>query len=187
MDDNKIIEMFWSRDTDAITAANKKYGGYCFSVANSILRCQEDSEECVNDALLSAWNAIPPQRPANLQMFLAKITRNLSFDRFKARTAQKRGGGEINLVLDELAECLAGEVDVASEYEYKELGGCICRFVDSLPARDSNVFLRRYFFNDSVAEISARFDLTENHVMVLLSRTRKKLRQYLQKDGLIDG
>ena len=186
MNDDKIIDMFWARDADAITAANQKYGGYCLSVANNILRCQEDAEECVNDALLSAWNAIPPQRPANLQMFLAKVTRNLSFDRFKARTAQKRGGGEIDLVLDELAECLAGEADVASEYEYRELGRCICRFVDSLPARDSRVFLRRYFFNDSVAEISARFGLTENHVMVLLSRTRKKLKLYLQKEGLID-
>ena len=103
MDDNTIVDLFWERDTDAITAARKKYGSYCFSIANNILHSKEDSEECVNDTWLNAWNAIPPQKPTNLQMFLAKITRNLSFDRFKARTAQKRGGGVIHLVLDELA------------------------------------------------------------------------------------
>lgn len=186
MDDSKIVRMFLERDADAITMASKKYGSYCFSISNNILHSREDAEECVNDALLSAWNAIPPQKPTNLQMFLAKITRNLSFDRFKARTAQKRGGGEIYLVLDELAECLASESDVANEYEYREFGRCIRQFVDSLPTRDSNVFLRRYFFNDSITEISVRCNLTENNVMVILSRTRKKLKHYLQKEGLID-
>ena len=186
MDDNTIVDLFWERDTDAITEARKKYGSYCFSIANNILHSKEDSEECVNDTWLNAWNAIPPQKPTNLQMFLAKITRNLSFDRFKARTAQKRGGGVIHLVLDELAECLACESDVASEYEYRELGRCIRQFVDSLPIRDSNVFLRRYFYNDSVTEISARYDLTENNVVVILSRTRKKLKHHLLKEGLIN-
>lgn len=107
-------------------------------------------------------------------------------DRFKAQTAQKRGGGEIPLVLHELEECLAGESDVASEYESRELGRCIRQFVDALPARDGNVFLRRYFFNDSVNEISIRCGLSANHVMVILSRTRKKLKRYLQKEGLIN-
>lgn len=186
MDDNQIVELFWKRDTDAITESSNKYGSYCFSIANNILHSKEDSEECVNDTWLKAWNTIPPQKPTKLQMFLAKITRNLSFDRFSARTAEKRGGGEIHLVLDELAECLASESDVASDYEYKELGKCIRQFVNTLPNRDRNVFLRRYFFTDSVAEISVRYSMTENYVMVILSRTRKKLKNHLQLEGLID-
>lgn len=186
MEDQRIVDLYWSRNAEAIHESSKKYGAYCFSIANNILHNNEDSEECVNDTWLKAWNAIPPQKPAKLQMFLAKITRNLSFDRFSARVAEKRGGGEIHMVLDELAECLAAESDVASEYESKELGQAIRQFVNALPDRDRNVFLRRYFFVESVADISAQFGLTKNNVMVILSRTRKKLKHHLYKKGLID-
>lgn len=186
MEDNRIIELYWNREADAIKETSNKYGAYCFSIANHILHSQEDAEECVNDTWLRAWNAMPPHKPKKLQMFLAKITRNLSFDCFHTRIAQKRGGGEIDLVLDELAECLASESDVAMEYEYKELGRFIRQFVNRLPVRERNIFLRRYFFTDPVADISARFGLSENNVMVILSRTRKKLKDYLQKEGLID-
>lgn len=186
MEDQRIIALFWERDADAIAQTSKKYGRYCFSIANNILHSDQDAEECVNDTWLHAWNAIPPQKPTRLQMFLAKITRNLAFDRFSARTAGKRGGGEMQLVLDELAECLADETDVASEYEYRELCRSVRQFTDALPRRDRNVFLRRYFFTDSVAQIAARYGLTENHVSVILSRTRKKLKLHLQKEGLVD-
>lgn len=180
MDDNRIVELYWNRDTDAIKESSKKYGSYCFSIANNILHSKEDSEECVNDTWLKAWNAIPPPKPTRLQMFLAKITRNLSFDYFSARSAEKRGGGEVHLVLDELSECLSSESDVTSEYECKELGQFIRQFANALPNRDRNVFLRRYFFTESVAEISARYGLSENNVMVILSRTRKKLKIHLK-------
>lgn len=183
MEDSKIVELYWQKNENAIKETNSKYGAYCFSIADNILHNKEDSEECVNDTWLNAWNAMPPQKPTKLQMFLAKITRNLSFNRFNARSAEKRGGGEIVLVLDELAECLAGESDVTSEYEAKELGQCIRRFVRSLPERDSNVFVRRYFFTEPVAEIAKKYGLTENNVMVILSRTRTKLKTYLIKEG----
>lgn len=186
MDDSCIVALYWNRDPDAIRESDRKYGAYCFSIAHRILHSNEDSEECVNETWLRAWNAIPPHRPQRLSLFLAKITRNLSFDCWNARSAQKRGSGEIHLVLDELAECLSSESDPAGEYEFKELGQFIRQFVTYLPERDRNIFLRRYFFTETAAEIAARFGLSENHVMVILSRTRKKLKLQLQKEGFMD-
>ena len=183
MEDSRIVELYWQKNADAIKETDSKYGAYCFAIADNILHNNEDSEECVNDTWLNAWNAMPPQKPTKLQMFLAKITRNLSFNRFNARSAEKRGGGELVLVLDELAECLAGESDVESEYEARELGRCIRMFVRALPERDGNVFVRRYFFTEPVAEIAKRYGLTDNNVMVILSRTRKKLKVHLIKEG----
>lgn len=183
MEDRQIVELYRQRNTDAIKETDSKYGAYCFSIADNILHSPEDAEECVNDTWLNAWNTIPPQKPVKLRMFLAKITRNLSFNRFNARSAQKRGGGETALVLDELAECLASESDVESAYDAKELGQCIQRFVRALPEREGNVFLRRYFFTEPVAAIAKRCGLTENNVMVILSRTRKKLKTHLIKEG----
>lgn len=185
MEDNQIVELYWKKNTDAISETANKYGTYCFTVADNILHNFEDSEECVNDTWLHVWNAIPPQKPNVLRMFLAKITRNLSFNRFNAKNAEKRGGGEITLVLDELAECLANEADVEVAYEEKELEQCIRYFVRALPEREGNVFVRRYFFTETVAEIAKRYGLTENNVMVILSRTRKKLKAELKKEGYL--
>lgn len=186
MEDSNIIDLYWARDTDAIKESGEKYGGLCFSIANNILHNKEDAEECVNDTWLKAWNSIPPTRPKSLRMFLAKITRNLSFDRFAAKSAKKRSSGEIDLVLDELSECIPSGSDVASEYEYKELCLTIRRFVNNLSDKDKTVFLRRYFFAESAADISALLGLSENSIMVNLCRTRKKLKSYLQKEGLIN-
>ena len=183
MEDQRIIELYWSRSTEAIQQTAHKYGAYCFSVADRILHSKEDAEECVNDTWLRAWNSIPPHRPQRFSLFLAKITRNLAFNQFHAKSAEKRGGGEMDLVLDELAECLACETDVAAAYEAKELGQSIRRFVSSLPERDSGIFLRRYFFAEPISEIAKRLRITENNVMVILSRTRKKLKSQLIKEG----
>lgn len=186
MEDSQIVELYWQKSEDAIKETDCKYRGYCFAIANHILCNRQDAEECVNDTWLNTWNAIPPQKPKVLQIFLAKITRNLSFNRFNARSAQKRGSGEIILVLDELAECLSSESDVENEYAAKELGQHIRLFVRALPEKECNVFVRRYFFTDPVREIAKRYRLTENHVMVILSRTRKKLKQYLIKEGFMN-
>ena len=183
MEDYKIVALYWKKDENAINETSRKYGAYCFAIADNILHNKEDSEECVNDTWLKAWNAMPPQRPTKLQIFLAKITRNLSFNRFNARSAEKRGGSEIILVLDELAECLASETDIASEYEAKELGQCIRSFVRMLSERDGNIFVRRYFFTESISQIARKYGLTENNIMVILSRTRKKLKAHLVKEG----
>lgn len=185
MEDSRIIELYWQKNADAISETSSKYGAYCYTIADNILHSIEDSEECVNDTWLHAWNAMPPQKPDVLRMFLAKITRSLSVNRFNARSAEKRGGGEINLVLDELADCLAGETNVEAEYEVKELEQCIRRFVKELPEQDGNVFVRRYFFTEPVAAIAKRYGLTESNVTVILSRTRKKLRLKLAKEGYL--
>ena len=128
---------------------------------------------------------MPPHRPNVLRMFLAKITRRVAFNRWKAESAQKRGGGQLTLVLDELAECLADETDVEDTVIAAELGECIRRFVAALPTREGDVFARRYFFTESVEEIAGRYGLTANHTMVLLSRTRKKLKAHLTKEGYL--
>ena len=184
MEDNQIIELYWKKNADAISETADKYGAYCFAIAENILHNAEDSEECVNDTWLRAWNAIPPQKPSAFRIFLAKITRNLAFNRFNARNAEKRGGGEIALVLDELGECLGG-ADAEAAYEAKELRQSIRNFVRALPEREGNVLVRRYFFAEPVADIAKRYDLSENNVMVILSRTRKKLKAHLLKEGYL--
>lgn len=184
MRDERIVELFWQRDEGAISASAEVYGAYCRSVAQNILNDSEDAEECVNDTWLRAWNAIPPQRPKRLRMFLAKITRNLALDRCKAREAGKRGGGETLLALEELGECV-GQPRVENTVFARELEAAVNRFVRGLPRRECNVFLRRYFFAEPVAEIGKKYGLSPNHVMVILSRTRKKLKAYLEKEGYL--
>lgn len=185
MEDHQIIELFWQRNQDAVSAAADKYGAYCFAIAENILHRAEDSEECVNDTWLHAWNAMPPQRPAVLRMFLAKITRSLSLDRFQARNAKKRGGGEIPLILEELAECLDSGADTEAACADKELGQSIASFVRKLPERSGNILVRRYFFAEPVADIARRYNLSENHVMVILSRSRRKLKAHLMQEGFL--
>ena len=185
LEDSQIVELYWQKNADAISETANKYGAYCFTIADNILHCAEDSEECVNDTWLHTWNAIPPQRPNVFRMFLAKITRNLSFNRFNARFVEKRGGSEIILVLEELEECLASGSDVEAAYEVAELEQCICRFVRTLPERDRNVFVRRYFFTEPMSAIAERYSLTLNNATVILSRTRKKLKAELMKEGYL--
>ena len=181
--DAQIIDLYWNRDAQAISASMDRYGAYCFSIADGILNNAQDAEECVNDTWLKAWNAIPPTRPAVLKIFFAKITRHLSFDKYKAGKALKRGGGNIQLVLDELAECIADESDVEGQVDARELGKAINQFVASLPEREQNLFVRRYFFSEPIKAIADRYDLRENSVHVTLSRIRKRLRSHLSKEG----
>lgn len=183
MTDLQIIDLYWNRDQDAISRSEQKYGAYCFAVANNILADTLDSEECVSDTWLRSWNAIPPQRPDNLKLFFAKITRNLSVDRLKAKLASKRGGGEVELVLEELQECVASSGDAEKEYIAKELGQTINRFVRTLPEREANLFVRRYFYGERVEDIAARYHLLPHNATVILSRVRQKLKLQLEKEG----
>lgn len=185
MTDEKIIQLFFQRNEVAIEETSRKYGTYCFKIANNILKNTEDSEECVNDTWMKTWEAIPPTHPQHLNLFLAKIVRNLSFNKYKAKYAGKRGGGEMAVVLDELAECIAGTNDTEAVYLAEELQKTINRFVSGLPVTEGNVFIRRYFYADSIREISKRYQISENHVRVMLNRTRNKLRGKLEKEGYI--
>lgn len=183
MQDQEIIELYFKRSESAIRETEQKYSGYCHAIADNILHSKEDSEECVNDTWMKAWNAIPPARPAHLKLYLAKITRSLSFNRYKEKHAQKRGGGQMAEVLDELGECLQGGQDVEAEYLAQELRTTINTFVRALPSQEQTLFIRRYFYVESISQIAAHCGLTENNVCVRLCRSRKRLRQQLEKEG----
>ena len=185
MTDEKIIDLFWLRDESAVNEVSAKYGGYCRTVSGNILGNSEDCDECLNDTWLKAWNSIPPQRPKNLKMFLAKITRNLAFDRYRKQTAEKRGGGEAALILEELEECVSDGNNVEKTVISKEIGYSVNKFLGTLSERDRNIFIRRYFFSESTETISEKYALTANNIMVILTRTRKKLKEYLTMEGLL--
>lgn len=182
MQDEMILELYWNRDETAIGATAEKYGTYCTCIAQKILHSPEDCEECVNDTWLRTWNAIPPQRPKCLGAFLAKITRNLAFDRYKAQSAQKRNK-EMEMVLDELADCLTTGITAEDHAVGKELEKAINTFLKALPEREGNLFIRRYFFVETPADIGKRYGISAGNVVVILTRTRQKLRVYLQKEG----
>lgn len=185
MTDDQIIQAYWRRDEQAIRESDRKYGAYCFAVAHNILQNREDAAECQNDTWLRAWQVIPPKRPERLKFFFAKITRNLSLSRYRAQTAEKRGGGETELILEELSQCLADSRTAESQYLAKELGGLVNRFVRTLPKRECNVFVRRYFYSEPVKDIAKRYGLTAHHVTVMLSRTRGKLKEHLSKEEFL--
>ena len=184
MDDRKIIDLYWARSQQAIAESELKYGAYCRAIARGILDREEDAEECVNDTWFNAWNAMPPKRPDVLSAFLGKITRNLSIDRYKAIHADKRGGGNVPAALSELEECVPSLHGVESAMDEKLLSQAIDAFLRTLPQRECNVFLRRYWYVDSVKEIAKRFGLNENSVKSILFRTREKLRIYLEREGI---
>lgn len=185
MDDKAIIDLYFSRSENAITETANKYGGYCYSIAYNILTNSEDSEECVSDTYLAAWNTMPPRRPSVLAAFLGKITRYISIDRWRARNTQKRGGGEILLALEELEDCAGDGQTVEKALERKELASLFNRFLDSLPETERRIFLCRYWYLDSVKDIASHFGFSGNKVYSILNRTRDKLRAELQKEGLL--
>ena len=182
MKDTQILDLYWARKEQAITETQQAYEGYCYSIAWHILYDREDSDECVNDTWLRAWNAIPPQRPSPLAGFLGAITRNLAFDRWQRERAGKRGGGQTALALEELAECVSGQ-DAGGDLSLQELQAALRAFLDGLPSDRREIFLRRYWCVEPVGEIARRFGRTENQISTLLYRIRKKLRLYLTERG----
>lgn len=183
MEDKDIVSLYLQRNKIAIKETASKYGNYCKAIAKNILSNNEDAEECVNDTYLNTWSAIPPHRPKMLSTFLGKIVRNLAFNRYKHNIADKRGGGEITAVLDELAGCVSGNEDTEQAYEYKELVGAINDFLSTLPAHKRNIFVCRYWYTDSISDIAARFDMTYSAVSMMLNRLRAKLHNYLIERG----
>ena len=180
MEDSQILQLFWERDESAISAVSEKYGHYCKSVARNIIGNEQSAEECVNDTLLELWEVIPPNRPKHLSAFVCEVTRNNALDALREMKAQKRGSGEINLVLDEL-------YDVASDYsveriaEQHELLALINKFLGKLPERKQRVFVLRYWYCCSVSDISQIVGMTEANVYNVLKRVKKKLLEYLEK------
>lgn len=183
MEDEAILDLYFARDEQAVVQTDQKYGSYCFSVANGILRSHQDAEETVSDTYWKVWSAIPPKRPAVFKMFLAKITRNLAFSRWRSMTADKRGAGEMELVLSELEGCLPASGSVEDRINAKELVATIRRFLDTLPQREQDIFLRRYFFVEESGAIASRYGMKPATVLRTLSRTREKLKTYLTQEG----
>ncbi len=185
MEDREIVDLYWQRSDLAISETDRKYGRYCRTIARNICGDEADAEECVNDTWFSAWNRMPAERPHVLSAYLGCITRSLAINKLRAGQRQKRGGGEAPLALDELAECLAGGGDEPQRaLEEKELEEAVGRFVAALPAAEKTVFVLRYWYLAPVAVIAKRMGFTQAKVKSSLFRTRKRLRDYLQKEGL---
>ena len=183
MDDQEIVRLYWDRSEQAIAESSNKYGAYCSSIARNILSNRADAEECVNDTWFQAWNSIPPHRPAVLAAFFGKITRNLAFDCYKKQHREKRGGHNIDLVLDELEEVVSGRDDPEQKVVEKELKEEINRFLSKLPKEKRYIFILRYWYADSISAIAGRFQMSRDNVSVTLNRTRKQLRAYLAERG----
>lgn len=184
MDDWQIIALYNERSEAALSETSAKYGKYCRTIAYNILYNEEDSEECVNDTWLRAWEAIPPQYPNRLSAFLGKITRNLALNRYKQNAAKKRGGGQTMLVLEELAECVPGTDGTEEVVEEALLVEVLNRFLADLPAEKRKMFLRRYWYLSSVKEIAEDFNLGESNVKMTLLRIREQLKSVLEKEGI---
>lgn len=182
MEDLDIIELYFARNEQAIKETDEKYGKLCHTVAYNVLHNREDAEECVNDTYIGIWNAIPPERPRNLMAFICKIARNLSLRRLESQSRQKRSA-EVLLSLDQLAEVLSDE-NIADQVSDEEIGKLISRFLRSEKEDARNVFIRKYYFFDSVYEIAKRYSFTESKVKNMLHRTRMKLKDYLIKEGV---
>ena len=185
MEDVQIVELYHKRDERAIGESDRKYGRYCSFIAFHILNSNEDASECVNDTWLRSWNVMPPERPAMLKTFFGKITRNLSIDRARKNDALKRGGGETVLAIDELNGCVPSTGDFAeSLVEGAVLKEVMGRFLKSLPERQRRVFVRRYWYIMSVAEIADIEGMSASNVKTTLSRCRDKLKAMLSEEGI---
>lgn len=183
MEDNRIIELYFSRDEKAITETDAKYGKLCRSIAFRILNDREDASECVNETYYKAWNAIPPERPVIFSSFLAGITRNLSIDKLKFLKRKKRSGEQSDLFLDELQDCIPDTTGgITDDFVIRDV---LNSFLENLPKDHRIIFMRRYWFMQPVKEIAQNFSMSESNVKVLLFRMRKELKKQLEKEGVV--
>ena len=183
MEDRQIVDLYWARSESAITETDKKYGRYCHYIAYQILSDDLDAEEIVNDTYLKTWNTVPPKYPDPLKTYVGMISNQLALNRYDEKTAAKRGGGKMPLIFHELDECLADEeesIDIAEAVVLRDL---LNRFIWSLPKKTRNIFVRRYWYASSLAEIAEEYGMKESAVAMLMFRTRQKLREFLQKEG----
>ena len=183
LDDREIIALFYERSEQAIVELSKKYGAVCTKVANHILNNRQDAEECVNDAYLGAWNTIPPQNPNPLLSYICRIVRNLAIKKYHANSALKRNS-HYDIALDELEECIQTNETVENELAVKELAEAINQFLSTLSKENRMMFVRRYWFSDSVADIAEMFEISSRNVSLRLLRVRKGLKKYLEKEGI---
>lgn len=184
MEDEKIIELYWERNQTAIGETERKYKRYCGKIAHNILRDAQDTEECLNDTWLRAWNSMPTERPGILSAFLGAITRNLSLDCYRRKHSAKRGGGVMPYIYDELRECAGGE-EPFHQVAQGELVAAINRFLAGMERENRVIFVRRYWYMDEVKEIAGRIAVSESKVKSSLFRSRKRLYTYLEQEGFL--
>lgn len=184
MKDEEIISLYWKRDETAIAATADKYGNYCRSISYHILHDVEDAKECVNDTWLGAWKSIPPRRPNRLSVYLGKITRNLSLNRFKQYNAEKRGSGQTELVLSELEDCIPDKNSIEQIVEEMVLTKSISQFLRTQPRQKRNIFIRRYWYLYSIRDIATSYGMSESKVASLLFRMRNELKSHLEQEGI---
>lgn len=185
MEDKEIVRLYWDRNELAIKETSLKYGGYCYTIAYHILLNREDADESVNDAYMRIWECIPPHFPEVLSVFVGKITRRVSLDKWRTRTRKKRGGGQVCLALEELDEAVAAVHDIEKMVEQKELLRAINAFLGTLPETERDLFVCRYWFLASIRELSLKFTFSESKTKSMLFRTREKLKNYLQEEGYL--
>lgn len=187
MEDSQIIEMLTTRQEEGLRETEKKYGKSLYAVAHRLLNNREDSREAVSDALLGAWQSIPPNRPENLFCYLTKLVRRSCIDILRRNTRKKRGGGQAELSMEELSQCLPDHFSVEEQTEEREfsqrLGESINQYLCSLPETPRQVFVSRYFYADPIREIASNFHMSGDSVKSMLYRTRKGLKAFLEKEG----
>ncbi len=184
MEDKEMVDLYWERSEDAIIQTAQKYQSYCIQIAYNILYNKEDSEECVNDAYLRVWNAIPPKRPECFSAFLGKITRNLAFNKYNQQTAKKRGAGQMEFVLHELEESILPNTNFEEEIDGAVLVKLLNHFLLELPKTERIIFVQRYWYVCSIKELSERWQMSESKIKSKLFRMRNKLKKYLKKEGV---
>ncbi len=184
MEDHEIIRLYFARDEAAIRETDRKYGGFCANISWNILQNTLDVEECVNDTYLHIWNSIPPVKPLSLMAYLGKVIRNLSLNLRKAKCAQKRGGGQYDLVYDELSQVVPSSESVEDSYGEIVLRDLLNRWLATLPEEHRLAFVGRYWFFDSIRDISARMGCSEGKTKMLLLRLRRRLKVYLEGEGI---
>ena len=182
MEDSKIIQLFWERDEAAVSAVSEKYGRYCAVIARNIVGNEQSVEECVNDTLLDLWEVIPPNRPKHLPAFISEVVRNNALDAVRGSKAQKRGGGDLSLILDEIYD-IASDYSVEKIAEQREILDSVNKFLERLPEKKQKVFVLRYWHCCSIPDISQIVGMSEANVYNVLKRVRKKLLEYLRKRG----
>ena len=183
MNDREIVDLYWQRSEQAIEETDRKYGRYCHIIAYNILENSEDSEECVDDTWMSAWNSMPDKRPEHLSPFLGRITRNFALKKIAHRNAKKRGG-EVTAALEEMDECIPSGYDLENDLEDRELSRAIDSFLEQLPEKEQLVFVSRYWFMTPEREIAEKAGMSRSGVSAMLKRIRNKLKTYLESEGL---
>ena len=183
MQDDMIVDLYWQRNESAVRETQNKYGAMLMKIAMNILCDRSDSEESVNDTYLAAWNSIPPQKPALLSAYLSKLNRRISIDLFRKRSSQKRAASEYALSLTELDDVISGGEMPEEELDAALLAKAISTFLRTLSRDEQTAFIGRYFYLDSVKDVSAYCGMKEARVKSMLYRTRCKLRTYLTEEG----